>query len=278
LAAGESLVNHLISVVIPAYNAAAFLDRAVQSVNAQTFRDIETIIVDDGSGDETPAAAERLSNCRYFRIAHSGLPAVPRNFGVKQAQGEYIAFLDADDEWVPGKLQVQSQILEANSGIGLVCSNAFVMRDDHRDTGELYLKPGQGKTGKVLKQLAKDNFIITSTVLMRKDLFHSSGGFSEEPQLCALEDYDLWLRVAGVADIRYVEEPLAFYRDSPSSLSRVTRDQTVAQSIAMAKCAECDVHLNAHEYSELVAAWLRFLEKQPLRALKYMAVKLSGSR
>src|SRR5579871_3045640 len=98
-----------ISVVIPTYNAAVSLSRAVQSVKAQTCRDFEIIIVDDGSDDETSSVAEKFSNCRYFRITHSGLPAVPRNFGVKQALSPYIAFLDADDEWAPDKLQVQSQ-------------------------------------------------------------------------------------------------------------------------------------------------------------------------
>src|SRR5215472_17119543 len=127
-----------ISVVIPTYNAAAFLNRALRSVNAQTCRAFEIIIVDDGSDDETSSVVEQFSDCRYFRIAYSGLPAVCRNFGVKQAQGEYIAFLDADDEWIPDKLHVQSQILEANSGIGLVCSNAFVTKDGDPNNRELY--------------------------------------------------------------------------------------------------------------------------------------------
>lgn len=289
--------------MIPTYNAAVFLSRAVQSVNAQTCRDFEIIIVDDGSDDETSAVAAQFSNCRYFRIPHSGLPAVSRNFGVNQVQSEFIAFLDADDEWAPDKLQVQSQILETHSGIGLVCSNAFLVKNDDPDNRALYLKPGQGRTGKVLKELVKDNFIITSTVLMRTDLFRSAGGFSEEPILRALEDYDLWLRVSDAAAIHYVEKPLAFYRYSPSSLSRSTGDcqhwrtiryifdrcnrntngriedglsQTIAQSIAMSRCAECDLHLNARQYSALLTAWLDFLGRQPVRALKYMAAKLAG--
>lgn len=294
-----------ISVVIPTYNAAVFLNRAVQSVNAQTYRDFEIIIADDGSDDETAAAVERVSNCRYFKIPHSGLPAAARNFGVQQAQSEYIAFLDSDDVWLPDKLRVQSQILDVDSEIGLVCSNALVTTNNNPCSGEVYLKPGQGKTGKVLKELVKDNFIITSTVLMRRDLFRSAGGFSEEPWLRALEDYDLWLRVAASSAIHYVEEPLAFYRYSSASLSRSAHEshhwramadifdrclrntnvriedglaQTIEQSMAMSRCSECDVYLNDQDYSALLTAWLNFLGKQPMRALKYMAVKLAGRR
>jgi len=289
-----------ISIVIPTFNQAGLLRRAVESVWAQTFKDTETLIVDDGSEDDTSAVARQLSTCRYIKIAHSGLPAVARNVGVKQATGDYIAFLDADDEWLPNKLEIQAKILNDDRAIGVVCSNAFI--ENAKATEEqLYLRPNQGKTGKVFPDLLRDNFIITSTVVMRRDLFQWAGGFSETKELRALEDYDLWLRVATWTTINYISEPLAFYQQNTAGLSKSIKTSEHWRSLEYlfekthyalsgyainpwnpiidarltgARRARCNAHLAAGEYREFFKTSFAFFKKQPVQALKCVVLRI----
>src|SRR6516165_5246405 len=116
-----------IAVIIPTYNRASLVTRAIESVLAQTYTNYELVVVDDGSEDNTLEIVKQYTGCRYVRLEHSGLPSVARNAGVRSTDTPYVAFLDSDDEWLPGKLTVQTEILESNPDVGLVCSNAFVM-------------------------------------------------------------------------------------------------------------------------------------------------------
>ena len=209
-----------ISVIIPTYNRADLLKQALDSLATQTFRDFETIVVDDGSRDHTSEVIPAHSTgCQYIVINHSGLPAVARNAGIKVARGEWIAFLDSDDTWLPDKLQKQVEVLKRFPAIGLLCTNAYVTSDSPVAPGNrLYFTEHAHQGMKNIVELIQDNFVITSTMLVRRSLIISTGAFSENPRLRAIEDYDLWLRLASYSDINFLDEGLATYHDSAQSL------------------------------------------------------------
>jgi GT2 family glycosyltransferase len=221
----------LVSVIIPTHDRAELVIHAIESVLGQTYGKLEAIVVDDGSADDTAKAVATSNDdrVRYIRIPHSGLPAVARNAGLRIAQGEYVAFLDSDDLWYPEKLALQVACFARSPEVGLVCSNALRLREAEDVRGarsELYLKPGQGHSGRVLEALLRDNFVIASTAMVRRACLEQAGVFDESPSLLAGEDYDLWLRVAAIAEVRYLDQPLAAYRESGASVrSRQRRDQ-----------------------------------------------------
>jgi glycosyltransferase involved in cell wall biosynthesis/predicted SAM-dependent methyltransferase len=206
-----------VSVIIPTFNRFPLLCRAVDSVLNQTHGDVEIIVIDDGSTDDTPILFPRqFSSIRYVKVEHSGLPAVARNAGIRLAKGELIAFLDSDDQWLPNKLSQQVSVFHKHPTVGLVCSNAFVVRQHDEKPSRPYLKDDQGHSGLVLPALLENNFIITSTAMVRRSTLEQVGLFCEDRALRAVEDYDLWLRVATQSAIVYLEALLAIYRDIPS--------------------------------------------------------------
>jgi teichuronic acid biosynthesis glycosyltransferase TuaG len=210
-----------IAVIIPTYNRASSLKRAIESVQVQTLPAREVIVVDDGSEEDIRALVEPYRNCVYRKIEHSGLPAVARNAGLGMTDADYVAFLDSDDEWLPHKLERQ-----ISSNCDFVCSNARRVLDNASATSP-YLPVGQRHVGRVLGDLLKDNFVITSSVLVRRELINRAGGFNEDPRLRVGEDYDLWLRLAAITDFCYIDEELLLYEHSIASLSRTnpTREQ-----------------------------------------------------
>jgi len=206
-----------VSIIIPTFNRFDLLGHALDSLLSQTLQDFEVIVVDDGSTDNTKQLAESYCQVRYVRLEHSGLPALVRNSGLRIAHGNYVAFLDSDDQWLPQKLERQVAILDKYPNVGLVCSNALIL-EDNKNTGQLYLREGQGRSGWVLKELLKDNFVITSTAVVRRSMLEQVGVFEETTLLRALEDHDLWLRIAAVSEVYYIPEPLALYRNNPASI------------------------------------------------------------
>lgn len=212
-----------VSVIIPTYNRFRLLCRAVDSVLKQTHDNVEIIVIDDGSTDDTPALfSQHFPSVHYVKIEHSGLPAVARNAGLRLAHGEFIAFLDSDDRWLPDKLSRQVDTFHKQPSVGLVCSNAFVLHRHEEEPIHPYLLKSQGKSGLVLPALLEDNFVITSTAMVRHSTLERVGLFCEDRNLQAVEDYELWLRVAAECEITYLSDLLAVYRDIPSISIRGT--------------------------------------------------------
>ena len=226
----RNTLSRSVSVVVPAHNSAATIGEAVESVLAQSFTDHELVVVDDASSDHTvKEISPLLTNHPYSRIIElrSNLgPAGARNRGIAAAQGEWIAFLDADDAWLPERLAVQMGEAEKRPAVGMWCGGTeelegrFAARTsniEHRtsniEVGEREIQSREIR----LEDLAVRNVVATSTVLVKREVVEAVGGFDEGFR--GPEDYDLWLRVAARCPVRKIERPLSRYRHVPGSLS-----------------------------------------------------------
>lgn len=206
-----------ISVVIPAYNAMAYLPEAVESALNQTFTDLEVIIINDGSSDHTDDWVLRQSDPRLILISQENAgKSAARNAGIARATGQYVAFLDADDYWEPTKLEKQIKYFEDNPGVGLVYTWAAIADENCQPTGRV-MRPNA--KGNVWKELVQDNILTCgSTPLVSKDCFEKAGLFS--PDLPIAQDWDMWIRIAVHYFFAVVKEPLVRYRRHDQNTSR----------------------------------------------------------
>lgn len=185
----------LVSVIIPTYNQAPLLEKALQSVVSQTFSDWEVLVIDNYSTDGTKDVVEsfRDSRIRYMAISNKGVIAASRNQGIRMAAGSIIAFLDSDDLWYPSKIAVCLASLEHPADA--VCHGLRIRRDGIL---EETLNPGT-TPGDVFRTLFYEgnSAIATSAVVIKKECFDRFGFFSEDPMIVTAEDYEMWLRLAG---------------------------------------------------------------------------------
>jgi glycosyltransferase involved in cell wall biosynthesis len=206
-----------VSIVIPAYNAMAYLPATVATVLQQTFSDFEVLIINDGSTDQITSWAAGLTDRRLRLITqvNQGLSAA-RNAGITQAQGDYIAFLDADDLWVPSKLAKQVACFERDPAIGLVYTAVLFVDCQGQSTGRVM---ASDLTGNVWSELVKRNAIdCPSSVMVRRECFDRVGLFDRT--LRSIEDWDMWLRIAAEYPLAVIPEPLTHYRQVPNSMSK----------------------------------------------------------
>ena len=205
-----------VSVIIPTYNSAAYLVEAIDSVLAQTYSDVEILVVDDGSTDDTPKVIKKYGDrVRYLRQANSGV-AVARNRGISESLGRYVAFLDADDTWLPVKLERQLEGLAGRLDARL-CYSAFLsVTSDLQPIGVRR----SDRVGRALEDLLLRGNVVGSicTVIAERSLFQLAGGFDPELSQCA--DWDMWVRLAAHTEFVYIDEPLVTYRQHDSNMSR----------------------------------------------------------
>jgi glycosyltransferase involved in cell wall biosynthesis len=198
-----------VSVVIATYNYGAFLPKALDSVLTQTFADYEIIVVNDGSTDNTDEVVKPYlehPKVRYYKKANGG-QATAKNLGISKAKGEYVAFLDADDFWLPEKLERQLKLFRENPAVGVVYS---AIRTVGPEGEEVPFEMPACVRGKILKRLYGNSFICFSSSMMRRELFEKYGVFDESFGMAI--DYDLWLRLSLVTEFDFVPEPLVFFR------------------------------------------------------------------
>ena len=198
-------ITPLVSVVIPVFNGASFIGRAVDSVLAQTWTDFEIILVDDGSTDGTPAVFERLAQMPSVICLHQANagPAQARNVGVQAAKGKYIAFLDCDDIWFQTKLETQVAILRRTSQPGLVHSHYEVIDP----AGKVIQHAKAGQSQDVFHQVFTGGQApLLSTTIMSRALLEQVGGF--DPNLWVSEDTDLILRLYELTTFEWVDQVL----------------------------------------------------------------------
>jgi glycosyltransferase involved in cell wall biosynthesis len=203
-----------VSVVIPAFNAAPFLAEALSSVLAQTVADHEIIVVDDGSTDDTPALLRRfIDRIRVLRQENKGV-ANARNRGISASLAPWVAFLDADDVWLPGKLEKQLDALRRNPD-RVACATAFTVVDSALLPVEVHSCAHEPD---VQALLLRGNLIGTpSTVVCRRSVLQEMGGFDNALSQCA--DWDLWLRICRKAPFVCVDESLVLYRRHATNMS-----------------------------------------------------------
>jgi glycosyltransferase involved in cell wall biosynthesis len=211
--------NSRVSVIMPAFNAAKTIGAAVESVLAQTYRDWELLVVNDGSTDSTLdiMAQFRDERIRTITQVNQGVAAA-RNAGMKRASGAYIAFLDSDDLWLPTKLEKQVSAFElSGASLGLVYTRHRGFIEDVSRSFSMDVDASIGFADDWHRLLIMD-YIPTLTVMMRASLVPEVGYFCED--LRGTEDWDYWIRIAKHSKLARVNEELALYRISPHSLSR----------------------------------------------------------
>lgn len=203
----------MVSVIIPVYNRPLLLRKAAESVLNQSFRDFELIIVDDGSEDETPAAAQTMAReaaesghapaVRVLTIPRCGKPGAVRNRGAEAARGDLLAFLDSDDLWLPDKLKLQTAFMENNPDLRLSHTREQWLRK-----GKIVSQKGQKhrREGFIFDDALIKCIIGPSTVMLRRQLFEESGGFDESLEVA--EDYEYWLRITASEPVGYLNEAL----------------------------------------------------------------------
>lgn len=205
-----------VTVVIPTHNMAPFLETAIDSVLTQSLADFEIIVIDDASTDKTAKKLATMDDPRLHvkKVKISGGPSAARNAGIRMARGEYIAFLDADDVWLPTKLAKQVALLDQDSSLGLVYCGAHIVDPALRflrtqTTGEAWPLPGDAAFRRIAQ---RRDFIVAplSTMVVRKACFDKIGLFDEA--IVQAEEWDLAFRLAFTWGIGFVPEPLALYR------------------------------------------------------------------
>jgi glycosyltransferase involved in cell wall biosynthesis len=220
-----------ISVIIPTYNRSELLVEAIGSVLDQTFGDFELLVVDDGSTDNTHEVVKPfLDRVRYTRTPHRGVSAA-RNLGVRMTSGQWVAFLDSDDLWLPRKLELQLEALERESRYRICYTDEIWIKEGRR------VNPGRRHrkfSGFIFEKCLPLCIISPSSVLIRRDLLEDVGGFDERFPAC--EDYDLWLRITAREPVLFVEEKLIIKRAGhPGQLSNAYWGMDRFRALALRK-------------------------------------------
>ena len=207
--------NPKVSVVIPAYNHERYVGEAIQSVLDQTFQDLELIIINDGSTDNTETEILKFKDerIRYFSQENRGLSAT-LNRGIELAQGEYFNFLPSDDAFYPEKIEIQLKIFEGDTGLGLVFAYPQLVDTEGREIEEdpaaqWAIVPYETKE-EIFPALFERNFLSAPAALIKMDCFKKVGFFEES--LKYAQDYDMWMKVLKHYDIRLLKKPLVRYR------------------------------------------------------------------
>lgn len=204
----------LVSVVIPAHNAAEFVGDAIDSVLQQSYRHYEILVIDDGSSDATASIVARYSGVRLLRQPQRGAGAA-RNAGIRSSKGELIAFLDADDWWTPDKLERQVALLASRPDVGMVVSEHINV---HTNAPSFVTDKRSTFDGDAVRGIFLNSMVGTPTVMVRRGVLHAVGLFDESLR-CA-EDENLWMRIALKYPIVLLPAPLAHVRIRADSLSR----------------------------------------------------------
>lgn len=234
-----------VSITMPVLNGERYISESIESILAQTFQDFELIVVDDGSTDRTAEIVRGFASRAQIKIVHhpqrQGI-ARSVNDGVRRSSGELIAFCDHDDAWLPNFLESQVSYLDEHADVGMVHSD-FQMTDGDGNVIVPSVAATRGSharpSGHVFPQLFMDSFIVGNSVMIRKEIFETLGGFDESLRF---GDYLLWMRIARHYKVDYVPKALTQYRQhavqSTRSLPPADPDQASVGIQAIKKILE----------------------------------------
>jgi teichuronic acid biosynthesis glycosyltransferase TuaG len=247
-------MNNQISVIIPTYNRSKELLRAVNSVLNQTTQVLEILICDDGSTDDSYPLIKSLDNplIIWINCGRNGNAAVPRNIGIKNAKGNWVAFLDSDDEWLPFKLEYQINLILSNNA-SAVSSNAININVKTKEFRSYFNKEFRYFN---FSKLLYSNYVITSSVLIKKNLLLKYKLFPENVDFIGIEDYALWLKISTNDNFFYSNESLLnYYSDHSNSLSskcfldlNQIRKKVLIHLISIFKCENLHLTIKQNLY------------------------------
>jgi len=207
------------SVIIATYNRADYLRECLNSLVSQTYKNFETVIVDDGSTDNTKDVVDEFVNLlsiKYIKIPNSGYPAIPRNIGAKNASAQWLCFLDSDDKWTTDKLKTCFSFLCDYDVIYHKLKYFGIGKPFYR----IVLASRQVHSPVFTDLITNGNGIPLSGSLIRKSIFFQVNGFDEDILLAAVEDYDLWLKISRITErFIFIPKVLGFYRMHKSSIT-----------------------------------------------------------
>jgi teichuronic acid biosynthesis glycosyltransferase TuaG len=209
--------NSLVTVVLPTYNWAHLIRETLDSILAQTFRDFELIVIADGCTDNTAGVVASYGDPRIRLISQpgSGRPAKPRNVGIQNARGTYVAFCDHDDLWMPDKLPRQTAVMSSEPDVAM-CFTGGVTFGDDRFLSKRTIKKGVHQDH--FRTVLYGNYVPSSSVLARRAVLEAVGPFRTEKSLRGVEDYEMWLRISRHGRLVCLDEPLIRYRVCATNL------------------------------------------------------------
>jgi glycosyltransferase involved in cell wall biosynthesis len=215
----NTATNPTVSVIIPAYNAAPWIAETIDSVLNQTFQDFEVIVVDDGSTDGTAEIVKNYKSQVQYLYKNNGGVGSARNTGIRAARGRYIACVDADDLWLPEKLEVQTQLLQTEPSLAWVYSDGLIFENNSNQNLHLFSPSASMISGDVLRPLLLQDFIPCPTPVIRRDIFENVGFFEEDMSLQSVADWDMWLRISAKYPVGFIDKPLVKYRRHSTSMT-----------------------------------------------------------
>lgn len=256
----------VVSAVIPAYNASLFLPEAIESVLSQTFTNFELLVVDDGSTDNTASIVKQYSQkdsrVKLFSQTNQGV-SFSRNLGVELAQSKYVAFLDADDRWLPDKLAAHVEYLENNPQVGISFSRVKFIGSDGQFTGQI----STGRLTNIQPEhlLYENPTTTTSNWVVRREVFQEFGGFDQ--QMSYSEDLDFLLRVrlSQKWQVEGIDQVLICYRTNSKGLSSELSRMDEGWNLLVNKARNHAPQLVNQHYALAKAVHLRYLARRSIR-------------
>jgi glycosyltransferase involved in cell wall biosynthesis len=201
----------LVSIIVPVYNGTKYLERTVKTLVGQSYENFELLLINDGSTDNSNDLIVKLASSdnriKPLNKVNGGI-ANARNYGIKHAKGEFVAFCDQDDFWLPEKLTRQIPLFE-NKKVGLVYS--YSIKEFTFPISKKVIVSKNNGRGKVFNSLVFENLVPTCSVVVRKSVFDQAGLFNEKRELMGVDDWDVWLRCSLVTDFDFVDEALAIH-------------------------------------------------------------------
>ena len=212
----------LLSVVMATYNHANYIEETINSILNQTITDFELIIADDGSTDETSQKIYSFDDSRikYLKLTHKGLPAPVRNEAIKKSKGNYIAFIDSDDLWLPQKLKKSITPFKNDKTLGIVTSKEFIIDENSNRTGEITVKSMNKNKILDFETLFFNNIVSSSAAVVKRESLEKVGYFEDSRYFRTVEDSHLWMKIASQYNVFFLNEILGCYRIHSKGISQ----------------------------------------------------------
>ncbi len=272
----------LVSVIIPIYNGSEYIGETLETIRAQTHQNIEIVVVDDGSTDGTVDFLKTQPDVTLFEQPNQG-PGAARNAGAVLAKGDWLAFVDGDDLWVPEKLELQLRAAQEQD-VELVYTNVRPI-GDVADLPTLQHDPKSMPTGDIFVEVLNENIITLSSVMMKRSAFEELGGFGSLPSIRGCEDWDLWLRyLDSDRKVGAVPDPLVLYRWRSDSMTadhaamHGSRMSTLKKALKSRRALELSAAERRHAQATLFScsAWFASRDGNTQAIWLYLQSVLSG--